>query len=293
MSKEKPKILLTGGRGFIGRNILESHLAQEYEIFAPKSCELDLTDAKEVNEFFADKFFDAVLHTSCVPAHCPAELAHTILYSNLRMFYNLLENKDSYSKFINFSSGAIYSVKNNIANVSEDERFKKIPEGQYDFGKYVISDKIQSLDNFVDLIFFGVFGKHELWTRRFISNAICRTLFDMPITLRQNRRFSYLDVNDLISIVDIFIKNNPKQKCYNIVPDKYIELSQIANIIKEVSGKDIEIKIANEGLGLDYYADNFKLVSEFNPQFTPIKESIEQLYQWYKQNINNIDKDLL
>lgn len=293
MSKEKPKILLTGGRGFIGRNILESYLAQEYEIFAPASSELDLTDTNEVKKFLDQRFFDVVLHTSCIPAHCSPELQHTILYSNLRMFYNLLENREKYGKFINFSSGAIYSVEDNISNVSEDERFKKIPEGQYDFGKYVISDKIKDLDTFVELILFGVFGKHELWPRRFISNAICRTLLGMPITLKQNRRFSYLDINDLISIVDVFINNGSKHKCYNIVPDNYIELLDLAKIIKEISGKNIDIQVAEEGFGLDYYANNSRLKSEFNPQFTPIKKSIEKLYNWYEHNINHVDKNLL
>lgn len=293
MSKEKPKILLTGGRGYIGKNILESHLSEEYDICAPNSSELNLVNDEQVRDFFESNFFDVILHTSSIPTHCPEEKTNTILYSNLRMFYNLLTHKDRYKKFINFGSGSMYSFNLNVSNVSEKDRFKRTPPDQYSFGKYIISNKIQDLDNFVDLIFFGVFGPYEMWQRRFISNAICRTLFDMPITLKQNRCFSYLDIDDLISIVDIFINNDSKHKSYNIVPDNYIELLDIAKIIKEISGKDIDIQVAKEGFGLDYYADNSRLRSEFNPQFTPIKKSIEKLYNWYENNINYIDKNKL
>ena len=43
------RILLTGGSGFIGRNILESNLAEKYEIIAPRHCELDLLDDKYIS----------------------------------------------------------------------------------------------------------------------------------------------------------------------------------------------------------------------------------------------------
>ncbi len=35
------ELLLTGGSGFIGRNILESYLARDFRISAPTSRELD------------------------------------------------------------------------------------------------------------------------------------------------------------------------------------------------------------------------------------------------------------
>ena len=58
------KILLTGGSGFIGRNILESHLSEKHEIQAPKSFELNLLDSLSVDEYFKGKEFDVVLHSA-------------------------------------------------------------------------------------------------------------------------------------------------------------------------------------------------------------------------------------
>ena len=42
---EMKKVLLTGGTGFIGRNIIEYFAdSEEYEIIAPTSKELDIID---------------------------------------------------------------------------------------------------------------------------------------------------------------------------------------------------------------------------------------------------------
>jgi len=48
----KLNVLLTGGSGFIGRNILESFLAEKYNIVAPRHAELDLIDDDAVKHFF-------------------------------------------------------------------------------------------------------------------------------------------------------------------------------------------------------------------------------------------------
>lgn len=42
--------------------------------------------------------------------------------------------------------------------------------------------------------------------RRFISNAICRALKGMDITLHKNVYFDYLWVDDLIKIISFFIE---------------------------------------------------------------------------------------
>ena len=37
------KILVTGGAGFIGRNLIKT-LEKDYDVFSPSSSQLDLTD---------------------------------------------------------------------------------------------------------------------------------------------------------------------------------------------------------------------------------------------------------
>ena len=290
----KKKILLTGGSGFIGKNISESFLSEKYRIIAPSHAELDLLNTKSVDEFFKHNSFDVVLHAACKPGHRNAKDLNDIFYSNIRMFENLVRHKDKYNKFINFGSGAIYDTSKDISCVKEDEIFDNIGKDEHDFCKYVVAKRIESLDAFIDLNIFGIFGKYEDWQIRFISNSICKVLFGLPITIKQNRIFSYLYVDDLMPILDCFIDNTVKYKSYNIVPNKKISLLEIANIIKVFSGKKIKIKIAKRGYGNEYTSDNSRLLKEFkNIKFTDIKSSINDLYNYYKQNINLINKNLL
>lgn len=291
---KKSNILLTGGNGFIGKNIQESFLGNKYNIIAPRSFDLNLADMDCVDKYFADKKFDVVIHAATKPGHRNAKDPTNILETNLKMFENLEKHKDKYKKFINLGSGAIYDTFKDITNVKEEQRFDSMGEKEHDKCKFIISKKIEDLDNFVDLNIFGIFGKYEDWQIRFISNAICKTLFDLPITLRQNRMFSYLWVDDLMPILDFFIENKPKYKSYNLVPDKKIELLQLAQIVKEISGKDIEIKVAQEGMGLDYTGANSRLKQEFSQiKFTKYQQAILMLYNYYKNNLNMINEDFL
>lgn len=289
----KKKILLTGGNGFIGKNIQESFLAEKYEITAPRSFELNLIDTDCVDEYFKDKTFDVVLHAGCKPGHRNAKDPTNLFYSNLRMFENLERHKDKFGKLINFGSGAIYDISKNNSNVKEEDIFKNMGKDDHSFCKYVEHKLIENLDNFIDLNIFGIFGKYEDWEIRFISNAICKAMYGFDITLRQNRRFSYLFVEDLMPILEYFIENKPKYNSYNIVPPEPVELVQIAELVKKVSGNDISIKVANDGYGLDYYGDNSRLISEVDCKFTKMEDSIKMLFAYYESRKEIIKKELL
>jgi UDP-glucose 4-epimerase len=290
----KKRILLTGGNGFIGKNIRESFLGKKYEIIAPKSSEFNLIDTDCVDNFFRGKYFDVIVHSAVKPGHRNAQDHSNLFYSNLRMFENLERQKDKYTKFINLGSGAIYDTTKNISNVKEEQRFDSMGEKEHDFCKYVISKQIENLDNFVDLNIFGIFGKYEDWEIRFISNAICKAIFGLDITLRQNRRFSYLYVEDLMPILEFFIEDNVKYKSYNIVPDEKYTLLDIAQSARNLSKKNIEIKVASQGMGLEYTGDNTRLKNEVvNIKFTKLDESISALYNYYNMNLEKIDTNKL
>ena len=89
------KILLTGGSSSVGRNLLESDLPVKYEIHAPCSRELDLTDSKAVRSFFQKNEFDAVIHSAIRPGHRNAGSLDGFMEANMAMFNNLAECRDS------------------------------------------------------------------------------------------------------------------------------------------------------------------------------------------------------
>ncbi len=289
----KKTILLTGWTGFIGRNIKESYLSDKYNIIAPTHKEIDFSDTELVDEFFESNKFDVVLHTAVKPSHRAAIDRNNILWTNLRMFENLERNRYKFGKLINFGSWAIYDVAKNNSGTSENDIYKNMGVDEHSFAKYVMQKQIDNLPNFVNLNIFWIFWKYEDYSIRLISNAIAKSLFKIPITLRQNRRFSYLYINDLFPIIERFIENNQKFKSYNVVPDNYVELKDIVYEVANITWNS-EIEIRNDWYWLDYYWINSRLRDEYvDVKFTPITNAIAELYNWYHENVSVIDKEKL
>ena len=288
------KILLTGGTGFIGRNIRESFLADKYEITAPSHSELDVADTAGVDAYFRTHQFDVVLHTATKPGHRNTKDHSRLFYTNVRMFENLVRHSDKFGKLINFGSGAVYDIAADNRLVTEDQIGQRLGQDDHSFCKYVVHQRIQSLKNVVDLNIFGIFGKYEDWEIRFISNALCKTLFNLPITLRQNRRFSYLYIKDLMPILDYFIEHTATYKSYNITPDEETELLEAARLIEQISRSSAGIQVAKEGYGLNYSGCNARLRTQIpHLRFTPFKQAVEELATYYKENKQRLDKNLL
>ena len=288
------KILLTGGNGFIGKNIQTSFLAEKYEIVAPRSFELNLADTTQVDNYFKTRSFDVVIHAAAKPGHRNAKDPTNLFYTNVRMFENLVRHTDHFGKLLNIGSGAVYDIAADNRNVSEEEIGLRCGTDEHSFCKYVVHKRIENLPNAIDLNIFGIFGPYEDWQIRFISNAICKTLFDLPITLRQNRRFSYLYIKDLMPILDFFIENNVKYKAYNITPNDETELLTAAQMVQKTGKKNNPIITQKQGYGLSYSGNNARLKAEMKSiSFTPLITAIEELFEYYKNIQNTLDKNLL
>ena len=160
-------ILLTGGNGFIGKNIQESFLADKYCIVAPRSFELNLANTEAVDAYFKKHSFDVVLHAAVKPGHRNAKDPTHLFYTNLRMFENLARHTDKFGKMINFGSGAVYDVSADNRLVTEDQIGQRFGKDDHSFCKYVVHKRIENLPNVIDLNIFGIFGKYEDWEIRF------------------------------------------------------------------------------------------------------------------------------
>lgn len=290
----RKKILLTGGNGFIGKNIRESYLSRCYEIVSPRSFELDLADTDAVDNYFRSHCFDAVIHAAVKPGHRNAKDPTNLFYTNMRMFENLARHTDRFGKLINLGSGAVYDVAADNRQVTEEEIGLRCGKDEHSFCKYAVHKRLETLPHAVDLNIFGIFGKYEDWQIRFISNAICKTLFGLPITLRQNRRFSYLYVNDLMPVLEHFIECSAVHKSYNVTPNEETELLEAAKIVRTVSGSDVKIQVASDGYGLNYTGCNSRLRAQIpSLRFTSLKRAVEDLYRYYQEKKSMLNVDFL
>ena len=288
------KVLITGGNGFIGRNLVEG-LGDRYEVLAPTSRLLDLTSHEQVERYIRDKEPDVVLHAATwnATANSPKD-NELVLEKNLAMFYNLARMEDRYDKLIYFGSGAEYDREHYLPFMDESYFDTHVPVDQYGFSKYIMAKYTATSDKTVDLRVFGCYGPYEDWEIRFVSNALCKALFDLPISLRQNVYFDYMWVGDLVWITDWFINNRETHRHYNVCTGTHTDLVSIAELIKDVTSKDVPIKVGQVGLKPEYSGSNARLSNELKDlHFTSIREGIEALFDFYSKNLDSIDKGLL
>lgn len=292
------RILLTGGSGFVGRNLVE-FLSRGHEVLAPTRAELDVSDPSALDQWFSENEVDAVVHGAVRPGHRNASDPTRQLWTNLRMFFGLMRNAHRFGRLVLLSSGAVYDITRPQDRVSEEQLGWSVPADEHGLSKYVIAQHLDQVHrsgaaDVVELRLFGVFGKHEDYAIRFVSNAICKALFDMPITLRQNRAFSYLYVEDLGPIVARFLEGQHVEAAYNVVPDWTDDLFGLAERVRARSGKNLPIVVGNPGSGLPYSASNGRLRREI-PEltFTSVDDAVNALYDWYSTNLAAIKRSAL
>ncbi len=288
------KILITGCSGFIGRNLKQA-LEQECEVFSPTRKQLDILNTELVEEYLKRHCFDVVIHTANTNDTKNINVTpYDALDGNLRMFYNLERCKDYFGKMYYFGSGAEYDLEHYVPDMTENYFGTHIPKDPYGFSKYIMSKSCKESGNIYDLRLFGVYGKYEEWHRRFISNAICRAIKGMPITISQNVYFDYLWVEDLAEIMKWFIENKPKYRHYNVCRGVKIDLYTLACKVREILGIDCDILVGKQGYKPEYTGCNKRMMDEIGTfEFTGWDESIKVLCEFYRENIDLIDSNKL
>ena len=291
------KILITGSSGFIGKHLKEYLLNNStYTIFNPSHKELDLLNENSVDNYISKIKPDVIINCANIGGGRDSG-NENIVHKNIRMFFNIAKQSTKVHKIINFGSGAEYSKHKPIINAFEDDANIQLPLDEYGFYKSVVSKFIEKSDNIINLRIFGCYGEYENYLFKFISNAIVKNIFHLPIVINRNVYFDYIYINDLMKIVDYFIKNDGKYKIYNASTGVKIDLLTLAKIINESSSFKSEIVILNEGLNDEYTSNNEKLLNEISDfRFTSHKDAIMNMRDYFlsfkdKLDLKTIQKD--
>ena len=217
------KILITGGNGYLAKNI-SANLKGDHKIRLLTRRDVDLTDSYSVFKWFQNNItFDAVIHTAVTGGRRtgvqnsgkPTPPDAEVIDQNLRMYYNLLECKNFYKKFIHLGSGA-----------------EKInAEDPYVISKKIINKSISIKDNFYNIRIYSVFDENEQ-DDRFIKGSLLKYVNNEEMSVYCNKKMDFFYMQDFLSIVRYYVENEapPKE-----VDCSYSEAKSLYDIAKYIN----------------------------------------------------------
>lgn len=289
------RILITGGTGFIGRHAV-ARLATDHDVLAPTHSELDLADPRAVQRWLTEHPVDVVVHAAAKPGHRTAQDTTDLAEWNLRQFFSLVRCRAEFGRLVVVTSGSIYGTQRSLKNVDEGQIGAEIPAEGHGFAKYIEGLWLARDHDSVELRPFGVYGPGEDYAIRFISNACCKALLGMPVTLRQDRIFSYVSVEDLVGVIERAATSSEglAPGPYNVTSGEAVSLNDLAGLVVRLSGNDVPVVVGKSGRGFEYTGNGSKLASALpSLAFTPIVEGVSRLLAWYEGRLTDIDQSVL
>ena len=285
-------LLITGaGPNGVTGKLIKEYFSEKYNILTPGSADLDLTDDQKVSEYFNHNKIDYVIHCATFrPSNTSGSyLFQDILESNLRMYFALANQSDRFQRMIYFGSGAEYAKTRNIEIISENDFGRILPKDQYGLGKYIMNEHCRKSDNIYNVRLFGTINPYESYKKNIISNLCVKAIWGKPLNLKRDCKFSFVDIADILPILDNMLYKDLKYHDYNTTMTSCYYLSDVAKIVKEIHNSDIDITFEKAGMNYEYTANNNRLLLEFNPSFSSIEKSIQRVYDYWCSKKDEID----
>jgi len=253
------KILITSKTGYLSKALV-IFFSKNHNVTCIGREDLMLTDREAVADWFKDKYFDVVLHAAITGGNRLIPEVDSTLSDNLKMFFNLLNQKDKYYKFISFGSIAEYDLYHSF----------------YGLSKHIIAKYIENEPNFYNLRICGLFNQNDLNTR-FIKGNINKYIQKKDITIHNNKLMDFIYMNDLIKIIDFYINNDNLPKLVDCVYDKKYSLVDIANLINDLNDYKCKINLENNSNIKDYIGQGVVL-KNLKLKLIGLKKGIKETY---------------
>lgn len=298
------KILVTGGSGFIGRALTEelrSMFGQE-NVLAPSSKELNLLDARHVDQYFKEHKIDVVYHMAARHAGIGSGISQELFFfeTNLLMNYHIVSAARNHSveKFITFGSSCSYQRHLNHPAL-ESDLWNGHAENTYGTCKLTLLEHLQAQAdmNWVYLIPPNLYGPGDHFGEtgtHFVPATVKK--FQQAVDTGENciviwgdgsqtRDFLYLD--DVIRILnDALTTERYDGKPINISTGKQSSILRVTELIRNDLGLNhIEIRCdTTKPTGMKSREIGNGLFLTINPgyQFVRIEDGIRKTIAWYR-----------
>ena len=322
------KVLVTGGSGFLGINLIRYLLKRNYEIISLDITDFDYPEKNKIKIFTGDirndaivksamRDIDIVVHTAAaLPLYSPEEIYTTDVKGTRLLLHRAFMNK--VSRFIHISSTAVYGIPDHHP-LSETDKLDGVgPYGKakieaenlcLEFRKKNLCVPIIRPKSFIGPERLGVFALFYDWAKDGKN---------FPMIGNGNNRYQLLDVEDLCEAIYkcIILPKDLVNSTFNIgakefttMKEDYQAVLDYAGFGKKIIGLPekpiiLTLKLL-EALKLSPLykwvyetasKDSFVSITRaedmlgFTPKFSN-KDALIRNYKWYLENLDKFKDD--
>ena len=298
------KILVTGGLGFIGSNLVPELRDRGHEVWVcdlknsgePNYVRCDVGIYRQVERIFEAHRFDCVYHAAAEYGRWNGEDYYENLWlANAVGTKNILRMQEKKRfRMVFFGSAEVYGDYDGV--MSEDV-MDKVPIKQmndYAMAKWV--NELQILNSAamfetetVRVRLFNVYGCGEHYTpyRGFIPKFIFKALHDEPYTVYLGHKRTLEYVEDICKTLANILDNFKPSEVYNLGGDEQYKIKYVSDLILKSLQKDdskVTYKEAEPFTTKIKTPDSSKAKRDLGFKLTvPVEEGISRTVEWMRK----------
>lgn len=313
IKSKKKSLLITGGAGFIGANLVKYFLDQKYEVHCivkPSTNLWRLSNENKSISFYNVSLCDRKLLKKVAEKVKPSTIIHLAAYGNTNSEVNIDETVETnilgtlnllfatkdiqYEAFLNTGSSSEYGFKKNP--MKEVDCLE--PNSMYSATKASSTYLCQVFSHdynkpIVTIRPFSVYGPYES-RGRLISNIVVSIIKNRPINLSPGKgKHDFIYIEDLVNGYVAAIKNIKKISGQVINLGTNIEHTNrdVIDKLFKVTKKKVKVNInsiSKRSWDSPHWSANIdvaKKLLHWEPKYD-INAGIEQTYKWFIKNIN-------
>jgi len=255
LTRKSKKVLVTGGSGFIGSNLVRELARRGHEVWV---CDLmhsyrsnyvrcDVGKFRQVERLFEEHNFDFVYHAAAEYGRWNGEDYYENLWlTNAVGTKNILRmHEKKRFRMIFFGSAEVYG---DYDGVMREDVMDNVPIKQ--MNDYAISKWVNELQilNYATMFgtetvrvrLFNVYGPGEHYTpyRGWVPKFIFKALHDEPYTVYLGHKRTLEYVEDICRTLANIIDNFKPGEVYNLGGEKQYEIKYVSDLTLKCLGKD-------------------------------------------------------